>query len=177
MTGAHAATSHRVTYLKDYQPPDYRILTTNLQFDLDAERTLVKSLLIVQAAYDAGREKRPLKLDGRDLELLSVSLDGRKLGPGEFTVDQESLTIPVVPGQFTLEVETAISPKNNTALNGLYTSGRNLCTQCEAEGFRKITYYLDRPDVMARFFTTIVADKAEISRAALEREPHRFGRA
>jgi aminopeptidase N len=150
-----------VTYLKDYRPPDYRILTANLQFDLDEERTLVKSLLIFQAAYDPGMENRPLKLDGRDLELLSLSLDGRKLGPGEFTLDEESLTIPGVPGQFTLEVETAISPKRNTALNGLYTSGKNFYTQCEAEGFRRITYYLDRPDAMARFMTTIVADKTK----------------
>jgi aminopeptidase N len=150
-----------VTYLKDYQPPYYRILTTNLQFDLDEERTIVKSLLIIQANYDASRESRPLKLDGRDLELLSVSLDGRKLGPGEFTVDEESLTIPVVPGQFTLEIETAINPKLNTELSGLYLAGSMFCTQCEAEGFRRITYYLDRPDAMARFMTTIVADKAK----------------
>ncbi len=161
MNDSHAAKSHAVTYLKDYQPPDYRILTANLQFDLGEERTLVKSLLIVQAANGPGSGSRPLKLDGRDLELLSVSLDGRKLGPGEFALDEESLTIPGVPGQFTLEIETAISPKNNTALNGLYTSGRNFFTQCEAEGFRRITYFLDRPDVMARFMTTIVADKAK----------------
>jgi aminopeptidase N len=161
MTDSHSAHSHAVTYLKDYLPPDYRILTTNLQFELEEERTLVKSLLIVQATYDPGRESRPLKLDGRDLELLSVALDGRKLGPGEFSVDEESLTIPVVPGQFTLEVETAISPKRNTELSGLYLSGSMFCTQCEAEGFRRITYYLDRPDVMARFMTTIVADKAK----------------
>jgi aminopeptidase N len=161
MTESHSAKSHTVTYLKDYRPPDHRILTTNLQFDLDEERTLVKSLLIVQATYDPGRESRPLRLDGRDLELLSVSLDGRKLGPGEYMLDEESLTVPGVPGQFTLEVETAISPKNNTALTGLYTSGANFYTQCEAEGFRRITYYLDRPDAMARFLTTIVADKAK----------------
>ena len=161
MTGPHSAHSHAVTFLKNYQPPDYRILTANLQFDLDEERTLVKSLLIIQAANGPGSGSRPLKLDGRDLELLSVSLDGKRLGPGEFTLDEESLTIPGVPGQFTLEIETAISPKNNTALNGLYTSGRNFFTQCEAEGFRRITYYLDRPDVMARFMTTIVADKTK----------------
>jgi aminopeptidase N len=161
MTGPHVAKSHAVTYLKDYLPPDHRILTANLQFDLDEERTLVKSLLVVHANYDPDKENRPLKLDGRDLELLSVSIDGRKLGPGEFTQDEDSLTIPAVPGQFTLEVETAISPKNNTALTGLYLSGRNFCTQCEAEGFRRITYYLDRPDAMARFMTTIVGDKAK----------------
>ncbi len=160
MTEAHSPHIHAVTYLKDYQPPDYHILTTNLQFDLDADRTLVKSLLIVQAANNPGRENRPLRLDGKGLELLSVSLDGRKLGPGEFMVDEESLTIPVVPGQFTLEIETAINPKLNTELSGLYRSGSMFCTQCEAEGFRRITYYLDRPDVMARFMTTIVADKA-----------------
>ncbi len=161
MTEAHSPHIHAVTYLKDYQPPDYRILTTNLQFDLDADRTLVKALLIVQSANNPGRENRPLRLDGKGLELLSVLLDGRKLGPGEFMLDDESLTIPVVPGQFTLEIETAINPKLNTELSGLYRSGGMFCTQCEAEGFRRITYYLDRPDVMARFMTTIVADKAK----------------
>jgi aminopeptidase N len=161
MIGSHSAHSHAVTYLKDYQPPDYRILTANLQFDLDEERTIVKSLLIIQANYDASRESRPLRLDGRDLELLSVAVDGRKLGPGEFTQDKESLVIPDLPGQFTLEIETVISPKKNTELSGLYLSGSMFCTQCEAEGFRRITYYLDRPDVMARFMTTIVGDKAK----------------
>ena len=137
MTESHASKSQTMTYLKDYRAPDYRILTTNLQFDLDEERTLVKSLLIVQATDGSGSGGRPLKLDGRDLELLSVSLDGKKLGPGEFTLDAESLTIPGVPGQFTLEIETAISPKNNTALHGLYTSGRNFLPSARPKGFAR----------------------------------------
>ena len=152
---------HAATYLKDYQPPDYRIHTVNLQFELDEKRTIVKALLIMTADYELARGVRPLVLNGKDLELVSVSLDGNKLAPAEYTVGVESLTIPSVPGQFTLELETAINPAQNTELSGLYLAGSMFCTQCEAEGFRKITYYLDRPDVMARFFTTIVADKAE----------------
>jgi len=153
--------AHTTTYLKDYRPPDYRIHTVNLQFELDAKRTMVKSLLIITAEYDIAKGVRPLILNGKDLELVSISLDGNKLAPPEYIVGNESLTIPVVPAQFTLEIETAINPEQNTELAGLYLAGSMFCTQCEAEGFRKITYYLDRPDVMARFFTTIVADRAE----------------
>jgi len=158
MNESLSATPHAATYLKDYQPPDYRIHTVNLQFDLDEKRTVVKSLLFMTADYDPAKGARPLVLNGKDLELLSVSLDGNKLAPGEYVVGAESLTLRSVPGQFTLEIETAISPAQNTELSGLYLAGSMFCTQCEAEGFRRITYYLDRPDVMARFFTTIVAD-------------------
>src|SRR3546814_7615161 len=90
---------------------------------------------------------RPLVLDGQELTLISVALDGRPLGPGDYTLDAESLTLPAPPARFTLETETEILPQHNTALEGLYKSGGSFVTQCEAEGFRTITYFLDRPEI------------------------------
>ena len=152
-----AASKPLETRLKDYHPPGYVIDTANLQFDLDDTRTRVASLLIVRRNQVNGAG--PLVLDGRDLKLLSVSLDGRPLDAGEFTVSSESLTIPGVPEQFTLEIVTEINPRDNTSLQGLYRSGPTFFTQCEAEGFRKITYFIDRPDNLTKFFTTIAADR------------------
>ncbi len=149
----------KTTYLKDYRPPDYRIETVDLQFDLDETKAAVKSRIVVASNYDRSKGERPLVLDGKDLTLKSVVLDGRPLTEKEYAVDPESLSIHSVPEQFMIEIETEINPKNNTSLSGLYVSGGNFFTQCEPEGFRKITYYPDRPDVMARFFTTILADK------------------
>jgi len=148
-------------HLKDYRPPDYRIETVNLQFDLDETTTLVKSLLTVVRNQVDCEDKPPLVLHGRDLVLKSVRLDGQALSEKDYKAETGSLTIQRVPDRFTLEIETEISPKKNTSLSGLYTSGGNFCTQCEAEGFRTITYFLDRPDIMSRFFTTITADKAK----------------
>jgi len=159
MTEQEAANAHATIHLHEYRPSDYLIETVNLQFDLDEARTSVKSLLVVKSNYDRGQGLRPLVLQGQRLVLKTVMLDNRALGPGEYTVDDESLTIPFVPDAFILAIENEINPKANTSLSGLYTSGGNFCTQCEAEGFRRITYFLDRPDVMARFMTTIAADK------------------
>ncbi len=158
MTASRAAGKERAVYLKDYRPPDYRIDHVHLGFSMDEESTQVHARLdVVGNGVSLGR---PLVLDGRELDLKSIALDGRRLNPRkDYRVDAEHLTIPRVPGRFTLEIETEIHPRNNTTLMGLYVSGGNFCTQCEAEGFRKITYFLDRPDVMARYTTTIVADK------------------
>ncbi|MEO5349294.1 MAG: aminopeptidase N [Magnetococcus sp. YQC-3] len=101
----------------------------------------------------------PLRLDGQELELLSLLLDGVALPPRRYRLEAEQLLIPEVPDAFVLEMQTRIHPAANTALEGLYGSGALLCTQCEAEGFRKIIYYPDRPDVMARFTTTLIADR------------------
>jgi aminopeptidase N len=150
---------HQTIYLKDYRPPDYRIETVNLQFELDESRTRVGSLMTVVCTHDRCEGIRPLILNGRDLVLKAIKIDGKLLSQHDYKLDPESLTILSVPNRFTLEIETEINPKDNTELSGLYMSSGNFCTQCEAEGFRKIMYYLDRPDVMARFFTTIVADK------------------
>ncbi len=145
--------------LKDYSPPEYRIDEVALRFELDAETTTVHSRLVIRADFDGAEGSRPLRLDGQGLELRSVRLDGRELSPAQYLLDEESFTLLQPPRDFVLEFETVIHPRDNSALEGLYESGGKLCTQCEAEGFRRITYYLDRPDVMARFTTTLVADR------------------
>ncbi|HEX9020075.1 MAG TPA: aminopeptidase N, partial [Nitrospirota bacterium] len=151
--------THKAVHLRDYRPPDYRIETVNLQFDLDERKTAVKSLLTVVCTHDRCEGIHPLVLNGKDLILKSLRLDGQALTERDYKLDAESLTILPVPDRFTLEIETEINPAANTELTGLYLSGSGFLTQCEAEGFRRITYYMDRPDNMAQFFTTIVADK------------------
>ncbi len=150
---------HRIIYLKDYVPPDYRIETVDLRFELGEESTRVVSRLEVAGNHDKDQGPRPLVMDGRELRLLSVVLDGQLLGEDQYAVDDETLTVHDVPSKFVIEIETEIRPQENTSLEGLYKSSGNFCTQCESEGFRKITYFADRPDVMARYTTTIVADK------------------
>jgi len=150
-------SSPRSTYLKDYRPPEFLIDRTELRFELGEEGTRVQARLHLRRAGGPGRA---LVLDGQGLELLALRLDGDELRSDRYSVADDELTIAEVPDRFTLELETLIHPESNTALEGLYKSAGNFCTQCEAEGFRKITYYLDRPDVMARFSTTIVADPA-----------------
>ncbi len=150
---------HRTIYLKDYQPPAYRIETVNLLFDLDETRTRVRTTLSVAAEHDRSGGIRPLVLNGRDLGLVSLRLDGQLMQEHDYKLNDETLTLLPVPERFTLDIETEIDPAANTELTGLYLSNGNFFTQCEAEGFRKITYYPDRPDVLARFFTTITADR------------------
>jgi len=144
--------SKTVRYLKDYQTPAYRILETDLHFDIAEPQTVVKSRLTVEPQ----RVGEPLVLDG-SAKLLSVKINGAAV---DYVLEGEMLTIAGVPSErFTVEVETEILPAENKSLMGLYASGGNLFTQCEPEGFRKITFYIDRPDVMSKFTTTIVADK------------------
>ena len=144
--------SKTVHYLKDYQTPAYRILETDLHFDIAEPQTVVKSRLTVEPQ----RVGEPLVLDG-SAKLLSVKINGAAV---DYVLEGETLTIAGVPSErFTVEVETEILPAENKSLMGLYASGGNLFTQCEPEGFRKITFYIDRPDVMSKFTTTIVADK------------------
>ncbi|MYH14508.1 MAG: aminopeptidase N [Gammaproteobacteria bacterium] len=145
------------TFLKDYQPPAYRTEETELAFDIRDGATTVRSRLRIRRTADAAADA-PLVLDGKELELLAVRLDGEALSGNEYQVDDESLTIHAPPSAFELEVETRIKPEDNSSLLGLYKSQAMYCTQCEAQGFRKITYYQDRPDVLAKFTTTITAD-------------------
>ena len=142
---------------RDYAPPAYRTENTALAFDLEDGETTVRSRLRIRRAPDA-EAAAPLVLDGQDLELLSVHLDGRLLSGNEYQVDEESLRVFNLPDAFELEVATRIRPEANTALEGLYKSHDLYCTQCEAEGFRRITYYQDRPDVLSKFTTSITAD-------------------
>ncbi|MGI9505716.1 MAG: aminopeptidase N, partial [Geminicoccaceae bacterium] len=150
-------------YLRDYRPPDYLIDTVFLDFQLGEANTEVEARLSVRRNPDAQVNPDggaiPLVLDGEDLTLLAICMNGQRLPEPRYTADEESLTIHEVPERFTLEIITRIQPEKNTALEGLYVSNHIFCTQCEAEGFRKITYFLDRPDVMARYRTRIEADK------------------
>ena len=149
----------RTVYLKDYRAPDYLIDHTDLHFELEPQATLVRSRLKVRRnpAAENGAELPPLWLDGVDLELLSVHINGELVPAQSYRELPEGLSIEVPAEAFDLEINTRIDPQANTSLEGLYLSNGMYCTQCEAEGFRKITYYPDRPDVMSVFTTTIVA--------------------
>ncbi len=146
-------------YLKDYTPPDYWVDTVDLHFDLNEDLTKVRSTMTMRRNIEQNVEARPLVLEGRALTLESVILNGTSLNAEQYSVSDETLTVLDAPDAFTLEITTTTQPSQNTSLEGLYTSSGNFCTQCEPEGFRKITYFLDRPDVMARYSTTIVGDK------------------
>ncbi|EEP91215.1 aminopeptidase N [Yersinia kristensenii] len=142
-------------YRHDYKSPDYTITDIFLDFALDAQKTTVTAVSQVKRQV---ADVTPLILDGEDLTLISISIDGQ-VWP-HYHLQGNSLVIEQLPANFTLTIVNDIHPATNSALEGLYLSGNALCTQCEAEGFRHITYYLDRPDVLARFTTRIVADKS-----------------
>jgi aminopeptidase N len=143
--------------LIDYRPPAYLIDAVHLDFALEPNATRVKARLTVRRNGDGAE---PLVLNGERLQLISATLDGAVLTPERYSVTDEHLTILDVPAAFTLETEVQIDPQGNTALEGLYMSGGRFCTQCEAEGFRKITYFPDRPDVLARYTVRIEGAKA-----------------
>lgn len=148
--------SPQTVYLKDYQTPRYLIEDVNLTFKIFDDKTIVISKIRFKKNHE-GQE--PLVLNGERLILKSVSLNG--VSTSDYQIDEKFLTIPRPGDQFTLECEVEIDPARNTALEGLYMSGGNWCTQCEAEGFRKITYFPDRPDVMTVFTTRVEADKTK----------------
>ncbi len=143
--------------LKDYRPFPFLIDTIDLHCALHEDHALIRSTLSLRRREGGAG---PCRLDGRALELVSIHMDGRPLTPAAYHLNPEALTIPEPPERFTLEITTRIRPQENTSLEGLYRSHGLFCTQCEAEGFRKITFYPDRPDVLARFTTTIEADLA-----------------
>ncbi len=146
-------------YLKDYKKPDFLIDKTELVFQLDPQTTQVRSKLAIRRNPEANTPDAPLRLHGQELELRRVAIDGVALTPPQYQLTTEELIVTSVPDQFVLETEVNINPEANTSLEGLYKSRTMYCTQCEAEGFRKITYYLDRPDVMSEFTTTIEASQ------------------
>ncbi len=159
MFEAKTAEKPAMKYLKDYKKPDFKIDSINLVFDLDEDDTQVASTLEIVSDYDRSAGVRPLVLDGNRLTFKYIKMDGRELKPDEYEVAPKSLTVFNPPEKFTLEIGTEIHPKANTQLEGLYYSNGTLCTQNEPEGFRCITYYLDHPDVMSSFTTTLIADK------------------
>ncbi|MCK5647342.1 MAG: aminopeptidase N [Gammaproteobacteria bacterium] len=166
-------SNNTTIYLKDYQYPVYVINRTELSFELETTAandsskkesetetvTIVKSRLEILRNHKADCRDETLILNGQGLDLKSVLLNGQPLSELDYQCTDEHLIIPEVPYSFILEIETWIKPEENKALEGLYQSSGNFCTQCEAEGFRRITYYLDQPDVMSTFTTAIVADK------------------
>ncbi|MES2603945.1 MAG: aminopeptidase N [Pseudomonadota bacterium] len=150
----------KTVFLRDYHVPDFLIDDTQLIFELHETETFVSSRLKMRRNPAAQTPQAPLVLQGRALELLEVKVGSKVLAANEYQIDSEQLTIAAVPSTFTLECRTRIRPQENTSLEGLYKSRVMFCTQCEAEGFRKITYYLDRPDVLSSFTTRIEAEKA-----------------
>lgn len=152
-------TPHPVR-LEDYRPPEFQIDHVDLRFELDTDLTTVDAVLMLRRNPAATRGDGTLRLHGEQLNLEQVKIDGVALTPAEYRVETDTLLLHRVPDRFRLDTRVQIHPNLNTALEGLYQSGQMLCTQCEAEGFRRITYFLDRPDVMARYSTTLIADRA-----------------
>ncbi len=148
-------------YLEDYQQPEYLVESLDLTFQLENGVTTVtaRSKMYLNEVHSFD-ERGPVHLHGENLELVSIKLNGEALHPHNYHTSDDALIISEVPQSFDLEIVTRIKPEENTSLNGLYKSSGIYCTQCEAEGFRNITYYFDRPDVMARYSTRIEADKA-----------------
>lgn len=147
--------------LSEYKVPLYLIDTTELSADLEETHATINATTKIRLNPETREDSRDLVLNGsKDMETKSVKIDGRELLSNEYSIDEDTMTIFGVPNEFQLETEVVIKPQENTALEGLYKSGDMFCTQCEAEGFRNITWYLDRPDVMSKFRTTIKADKS-----------------
>jgi aminopeptidase N len=144
-------------YRNDYTPPGYLVETVELSFDLDPARTIVASRLTMRR--NPGSAKREVELYGENIELVALRMNGKTLGKRDYRIDGNLLRIPNTPEEVTLEIETITAPEKNTTLSGLYVSNGNFFTQCEAEGFRNITYFPDRPDVMAKFTVMLRADK------------------
>ncbi|MCW3846373.1 aminopeptidase N [Sphingomonas sp. LB-2] len=149
-----ATQAPTVTRREDYREPDWLVSEIDLDFELDPASTRVKATLRVARN---GEHDRPLRLDGDGLAALSVSVDG---AAADWSMDGSDLVIPLAGAAHSIETEVAIAPERNTQLQGLYASGGMLCTQCEAEGFRRITFFPDRPDVLTRYKVRMTADKA-----------------
>ncbi|MEM9898047.1 MAG: aminopeptidase N [Pseudomonadota bacterium] len=146
------------TRLVDYTPFDFDVESVRLNVSLDPRRTVVTTQLLVQRKTTA-KDDAPLVLDGEAIELLAVSVDGRRLSDSEYVLEEKSLTISSLPERCEITIENTCSPETNTALSGLYLSNDMFCTQCEAQGFRRITFYPDRPDVMSVFTVRIEGNK------------------
>ncbi|MBY0242117.1 MAG: aminopeptidase N [Burkholderiaceae bacterium] len=144
-------------FRKDYTPPSYLVHTVELGFDLDPARTIVANR--VTLSRNPASKSRDIVFHGEEIELVALRMNGKTLRPGQYLLGANTLTIPKAPQDVTLEIETVCAPVNNTTLSGLYVSNGSFYTQCEAEGFRRITYFPDRPDVMAKYTVMLRADK------------------
>ncbi|MEM9174705.1 MAG: aminopeptidase N [Myxococcota bacterium] len=160
MSGGNSGGKPETVLRSSYRVPDYLIDTVDLAFDLGEDETTVEARLSVRRREDApAGETPPLVLDGDALELRAIEVDGQVLPESDYQVTDDGLTLHAPPARFELRTVVAIHPETNTALSGLYKSSGNFCTQCEAMGFRRITYFLDRPDVMARYTVSIEAER------------------
>jgi len=149
----------RPVHLKDYRPPAYTIDRVSLDISLEPTRTRVQSKLSVRANPQVTGKRDPLRLDGEHLELGDIKLNGKALGKKDYKLTDTSLTLAKSPTKpFTLEITTYVNPEANKALQGIYRSNNVYCSQCEAQGFRRITYFLDRPDVLATYTVRLEAD-------------------
>lgn len=154
-TDSQSNTPNRI-YLRDYKAPSFQIQSIDLHFNLHETKTIVTAQQVVEKLEEA-----PLVLNGERLQLISVKIDDKLLSPSEYALSEENLTIHNTPKKFNLEIQVEINPEANKSCEGLYLSKGIFATQCEAEGFRKITYFLDRPDVMTSYTVTIEADKTK----------------
>ena len=153
--------SKTAVHLSDYRPANFLIDSVDLNISLHSIDTTVSSRLVIRR-NPVGDNTAPLELDGDELKLLGVKLNGQKLNPDQYQSSSHYLTLMDPPDDvFTLEVDTQIDPSNNTKLSGLYRSKGVYCTQCEAEGFRRITYFIDRPDNLSVYTTRIEAEKTD----------------
>lgn len=147
-----------IKYLKDYKTPEYMVESIDLYISLDEDITSIKSTMNINRSKHSIGNSDSFILNGEDIELKSVRLDGKLLDSDSYRLDDEFLVLYNVPDQFEIVIVNAIHPEKNTSLEGLYKTDKMFCTQCEAEGFRKITFFPDRPDVMSLFTCTIEAD-------------------
>ena len=148
-------------YLKDYKVPPFLIETTDLVFDLGEQQTCVTSSLAVRRNPASAEQSGSLELNSKgDVQLQWVEIDGQRLNDSDYTLSDNMLTLSNLPTSCVITTEVRIQPQLNTSMMGLYRSRTMYCTQCEAEGFRRITYFPDRPDIMSIFTVKIVADKA-----------------
>ena len=146
--------SNVTTYLKNYKPSSFSVSTVNLDFELHDDEVMVRNHMVLQREHPGD-----LHLFGDELELMSLEMNEKTMSPESYRIEKGDLIIPSCPDTLTLTVVTRIYPQKNTQLSGLYRSKNLFCTQCEAQGFRKITYCFDRPDVMAKYTVRIEADQ------------------
>lgn len=152
----------KTIYLKDYKPSPFNIDSIDLTVDIHNDHTMVSSILKLEKRPELKGQKLNLELNGEGLELVSLKFNGEILSSDRFQVSSDKLVVlSIADEEFILQIENKIDPANNKALEGFYQSGPQLCTQCEPEGFRRITYFIDRPDVMARYKTKMIADKSQ----------------
>ncbi len=145
-------------FLANYTPPDFLVGRVAMDINIQPDHARVQTRIEVRRNPKSKKKNAPLYLNGETQKLLAIKLNGKLLGKKDYKLDEHGLTIAKMPPKAVIEVDSTHNPYKNTALSGLYASGPMLCTQCEPEGFRRITYYPDRPDVMGKFRVTIHGD-------------------